>query len=106
MKKLLSAMMLFATTTAIAQNINLPKPDMKQQSMPVIEALQTRHSVRDFAKQELTMQEISNLCWAACGVSRDNDHRTAPTSMNKKEIRMRFLDIRKQTTSFVSRFEA
>lgn len=88
MKKLLSAIMLFAAVTAMAQDINLPKPDLKQKSMPVVEALQTRHSVRDFTKQELTIQEISNLCWAACGVSRDNDHRTAPTSMNKKEIRL------------------
>lgn len=88
MKTILSALMLSAVTTAMAQDINLPKPNFKQSSMSVVEALQTRHSVRDFTEQELTIQQISNLCWAACGVSRDNDHRTAPTSMNKKEIRL------------------
>ncbi|MDO4497305.1 MAG: SagB/ThcOx family dehydrogenase [Bacteroidales bacterium] len=89
MKAILLAGMLAMSTSLMAQNvINLPKPDMKAQSMTVIEALNTRHSVREYAKTPLTDQELSNLCWAACGVSRDNEHRTSPTAMNKKEIRL------------------
>lgn len=78
-----------AASTVFAQDIKLPAPDMKQQSMTVVEALKTRHSVRNFdAAKDLTNQELSNLCWAACGVSRDAEHRTSPTAMNKKEIRL------------------
>ncbi len=73
---------------ANAQDIKLPAPDMTQKSMSVVDALATRHSVREYSNQELTNQEISNLCWAACGVSRDDAHRTAPTAMNRKEIRL------------------
>ncbi|MCQ2059918.1 MAG: nitroreductase family protein [Bacteroidaceae bacterium] len=75
-------------TNCAAQDIKLPAPDMKQNSMSVVEALETRHSTREFSNRKLTNQELSNLCWAACGVSRDAEHRTAPTAMNRKEIRL------------------
>lgn len=90
MKKLilttLSLMCIF--TTATAQDIKLPAPDLSQPSLSVVEALATRHSVREYSSQPLTDQQLSNLCWAAFGVSRDNNHRTAPTAMNRKEIRL------------------
>lgn len=77
------------TLTSFAQDIKLPKPDMKQQSKSVVEALKTRHSVRDFnSAKKLTNQELSNLCWAACGTARDTNHRTAPTARNLQEIRL------------------
>lgn len=89
MRKFFIASMLMLASSAFAQNvINLPKPDLKAKSMSVVDALSTRHSTREFAKTPLTNQQLSNLCWAACGVSRDKDHRTAPTALNKKEIRL------------------
>lgn len=75
-------------TMAGAQDISLPAPDFGQQSTSTIEALRTRHSVRSFSSEELTEQQLSNLCWAACGQSRDAQHITAPTAMNKQEIRL------------------
>lgn len=81
-------MLMMGILMANAQDIKLPAPDMTQKSMSVVDALATRHSVREYSNQELTNQEISNLCWAACGVSRDDAHRTAPTAMNRKEIRL------------------
>lgn len=81
-------MLMMGSLMANAQDIKLPAPDMTQKSMSVVDALATRHSVREYSNQELTNQEISNLCWAACGVSRDDAHRTAPTAMNRKEIRL------------------
>lgn len=85
MKKILTTA---ATALASAQDVNLPTPDINQPSMTVVEALATRHSVREYSSRPLTNQELSNLCWAAFGVSRDNNHRTAPTAMNRKEIRL------------------
>lgn len=90
MKKIYLALVLaLCTSTLFAQDIKLPEPDMKQKSMTVVEALKTRHSVRDFdATKELSNQELSNLCWAACGIVRDGKHRTAPTARNLQEIRL------------------
>lgn len=89
MKRTLTAMLLMACMASMqAQDVKLPAPNQKQQSKSVVSTLATRHSVREYSSRKLTNQEISNLCWAACGVSRDKDHRTAPTAMNRKEIRL------------------
>lgn len=79
---------LAASLTSNAQDITLPAPDFTQKSLSMIETLQTRHSVRSYDSKTLTNQQISNLCWAACGMSRDDNHRTAPTAMNRQEIRL------------------
>lgn len=71
-----------------AQDIKLPSPNKTQKSKSVVEALSERHSVREFGSKMLSNEELSNLCWAACGVARDAEHRTAPTAMNRKEIRL------------------
>ncbi len=89
MKKiLLSIASVVAVAVTNTQDINLPAPDFSQSSTSTIEALKTRHSVRSFTNKELTNQQLSNLCWAACGQSRDAQHITAPTAMNKQEIRL------------------
>lgn len=80
--------MLFFALTLSAQDLQLPSPDLNAPSLPVVETLQKRHSVRSFDARELTPQEISNLCWAACGQSRDDQHITAPSAMNRQEIRL------------------
>lgn len=89
MKKILfPSVAAMAATLTFAQDIKLPAVDLKQKSLSVVEALATRHSVRTYSSKELSNQELSNLCWAACGVSRNNDFRTSPTAMNRKEIRL------------------
>lgn len=89
MKYLFLSVMIALTSCATAQNIVLPAPDMSQKSLSMVETLKTRHSVRDYDKTKtLTMQELSNLCWAANGMSRDDNHRTAPSAMNRQEIRI------------------
>lgn len=83
-----AALTTVGSATAVAQDRKLPEPNQSQPSMSVVEALATRHSVREYAKKKLSFQDISNLCWAACGKARDYEHRTAPTAMNRKEIRL------------------
>lgn len=62
---------------------------MKQSSKSMVETLMTRHSVREYnTNKNLSNQELSNLCWAACGVTRDGNHRTSPTARNLQEIRL------------------
>ena len=88
MKNFVFAFMLLACSCASAQDIALPAPDFNEKTTSVIEALRTRHSVRSFEQTPLSHQQLSNLCWAAFGMSRDADHRTAPTAMNRQEIRL------------------
>lgn len=88
-RNLLALSLALFTSTVFAQDVKLPKPNLKQQSLTVVEALKTRHSVRNFdASKNLTNQELSNLCWAACGIVRDGNYRTAPSARNLQEIRL------------------
>lgn len=88
MKNIISILVVFmaVTSTSCAQDIKLPAPQQNRNSMQVAEALATRHSSREFSEKELTIQDLSDVCWAACGQSRDDEHITAPTAMNKQEI--------------------
>ncbi|GAB3466147.1 SagB/ThcOx family dehydrogenase [Massilia terrae] len=54
--------------------------------MPLMEALSTRHSSREFSPRELPLSLLSTLLWAACGVNRPGGYRTAPSAMNAQEI--------------------
>lgn len=77
-----------ACMAASAQDIALPSPNLQRSTLSVMDALATRHSVREYAARELSQQELSDLCWAACGESRDAQHITAPSAMNRQEIRL------------------
>jgi nitroreductase len=46
--------------------------------MPLMDALKTRRSTREYSSQALSPQTLSDLLWAANGVSRASDLRTAP----------------------------
>jgi SagB-type dehydrogenase family enzyme len=68
------------------QPLKLPKPQTKG-GMPLMEALASRHTSREFAGRELPAQMLSDLLWAAFGVNRpESGKRTAPSAMNLQEI--------------------
>ena len=94
MKALVSTFVALALTCALAaslaaetaKSIQLPAPQMTG-GKPLMEALKARATSREFSKDPLSQQELSNLLWAACGVNRpESGKRTAPTAMNKQEI--------------------
>jgi SagB-type dehydrogenase family enzyme len=58
------------------ETVDLPKPKHKG-SMSVEEAIYRRRSIRNFSDQALTLQEISQLLWAAGGKTVDG--MTGPT---------------------------
>ncbi len=62
-----------------ADRIDLPAPS-RTGGMTLTEALATRRSVRSFAATKLTQQELSQLLWAAQGITDDKGHRTAPSA--------------------------
>jgi nitroreductase len=68
-----------------AQAIELPPPQ-KQGGLPLMEALAKRQSAREFAREALPPQTLSDLLWAAYGVNREGGWRTAPSALNCQEI--------------------
>lgn len=66
--------------------IVLPLP-IKTGGMPIMEALNARSSAREFSPKEFTLQELSNIMWAADGINRpESGKRTAPTAMNWQDV--------------------
>jgi nitroreductase len=72
--------------TISAQDIALPAPD-KTGGKPLMQALNERQSIRTFTKDNLTLQQLSDLLWAGWGINRiDLKKRTAPSARNVQEI--------------------
>ncbi|TDX60415.1 nitroreductase [Methylosinus sp. sav-2] len=70
---------------AAAAQIALPPPH-KEGGMPLMEAIAERRSSREFAPDELPLQLLSDLLWAADGVNRAKGGRTAPSALDAQEI--------------------
>ncbi|MDR2681419.1 MAG: SagB/ThcOx family dehydrogenase [Tannerella sp.] len=67
------------------QTIKLNRPD-KSRGSAVMKALSERHSEREYDAKDISLQDLSDLLWAANGVNRSNGNRTAPSAMNRQEI--------------------
>ena len=65
--------------------LQLPKPQMDG-GKPLMQVLKERKSTRVFSPQKLPEQTLSNLLWAAFGISRPDGRRTAPSASNRQEI--------------------
>ena len=65
--------------------IELPKPDLSKESLKL---LSERKTTREFLSEELNLQTISELLWAAFGINREDKRRTAPTARNMQELEL------------------
>jgi SagB-type dehydrogenase family enzyme len=66
----------------------LPSPRLSG-GMPLMSALASRQSRREFTPDALPGQTLSDLLWAAAGINRHNlCGRTAPSAMNAQEVLM------------------
>jgi nitroreductase len=68
-----------------ASSIELPPP-ARDGGLPLMEALAKRRSSREFARDPLPLQLLSDLLWVAYGTNRDDGGRTAPSALNAQEI--------------------
>ncbi len=67
------------TKSASTTIVQLPAPEQKGR-MSVEEALARRRSVREFAREALRERELSQLLWAAQGITHPDGLRTAPSA--------------------------
>lgn len=83
---LLLCLFISVATFAADKVIRLPKPNLNRNS-EVMEAFANRHSTREYAAKALTLNDLSDLLWAANGINRlEEGKRTAPSAMNKQDV--------------------
>ncbi|NMC77346.1 MAG: nitroreductase family protein [Candidatus Methanofastidiosa archaeon] len=72
--------------------IKLPLPQ-KDLTFPLMKALEKRRTIRKWKNDPLSDQELSNLLWAACGITkeetkRSKSKRTSPSACNSQSIKI------------------
>ena len=72
-------------TSVMAADIKLPEPD-KSNTTTLIQALEKRHSDREFSDKAIDNKTLSTILWAAYGVNRPDGKRTIPTALDKKDL--------------------
>ena len=87
MKKIFAALLLVVLSAyaAFAEDVELPAPE-KTGGIGVLDAIASRQSAGNFADEEITMQQLSNLLWAAGGVNRDDGKLTYATASNLQDM--------------------
>lgn len=66
-------------TQALASSVALPKPRMDGR-VSVERALLRRRSLREFGTRSVTLADVSQLLWAAQGITHESVQRTAPSA--------------------------
>lgn len=85
----LSFISVFMSLTAMSQELQPVKllPPQQNKGKSLMQSLNDRQSNREFADKKLSLQELSDLLWAANGVNRVKEQKhTAPTAMNRQEV--------------------
>lgn len=86
LSSLLIVVLIISPVMLDAQDLSLPTP-MTSGGKPLMDALSERQSSRSFSDRELSLQQLSDLLWAAWGINRPADgKRTAPSSNNRQEM--------------------
>ena len=75
------AVLLAGTLQLPAQDIKLPAPDTKG-GKPLMECMALRKSSRSFSSKKLSPQIMSNIFYAADGITRKDGRKTVPTARN------------------------
>lgn len=80
---------LFLAATAAGQDletIKLKDPD-KKRGLPFMQALSVRASATEWSDRELSLQDLSDLLWAADGINRPGSgKRTASSAQNAQDV--------------------
>jgi hypothetical protein len=75
-----------AASAAQLATIKLNPPD-KKRGLPVMEALSVKASAREWSDRELSLQDLSDLLWAANGINRPEEKKsTASSAQNARDV--------------------
>lgn len=88
MKKLIYAFLFVTFSTGLfsQETIVLNRPDLTR-GFNVMKALQLRASAAKYDTKMLSLQDLSDLCWAANGINRpESGKKTAPSAINAQDI--------------------
>jgi SagB-type dehydrogenase family enzyme len=82
------AMLIMAKPLFAQEEIALPNPE-KTVGKSLMVCLSERKSAREFSSKEISLQEISNILWAANGINREEEGKhTAPTANNRQNMEL------------------
>lgn len=79
---ILSALTL--SVAAHAETLDLPKPQINS---PLMETINARQSGRTYSNKKVSLQELSNVLWAAFGLN-SHGKRTIPTARNMQDMKV------------------
>ncbi len=83
------ALLMMGTTVKAQEAIQLPQPEVQKLSMSLGDALKQRRSYRDMTEQDVDLQTVSTILWAACGISDPGTGKiTAPSAVNMQDIKV------------------
>ena len=86
MKKTLFLAFCTLSLASFAQDLVLPAPQTDG-GKSFRYAIANRRTVRKFTGADLTMQQLSDLCYSACGINRKAEKKlTIPTAMNAQDL--------------------
>jgi Nitroreductase len=88
-KTIFSAVFLVCVLVLIAQNQKTVQLNehTKIRGTSVMEAFQNRQSIRAYQAKDLSLQDLSDLLWAANGINRPKiGKKTAPSAMNAQDV--------------------
>uniref|UniRef100_UPI004055EB3F nitroreductase family protein n=1 Tax=Alistipes sp. TaxID=1872444 RepID=UPI004055EB3F len=94
MKKIAFALAATLLVVACAAGDNLrklPAPN-KERTGELMQALSDRQSIREYSDKAISEADLSDLLWAANGVNRPDGKRTAPSAVNRQDIKIYLLD--------------
>jgi hypothetical protein len=83
------ALLMMGMAVKAQDAIQLPQPEVQKLSMTLGDALKQRRSYRDMSEQEVDLQTVSTILWAACGISDPATGKiTAPSAVNMQDIKV------------------
>jgi len=76
----------------MAKELKLLEPQYEM-TFPLMKAIQDRRSIRKWKEDEVSLQDLSNILWAAAGQTKEatkkaKSKRTVPSGSNSQEIRL------------------
>lgn len=93
-KKICSLILLsFLSAAVLAEDIHLPEPN-KTGKTTLMQALEDRHSDREFVNKDVDDATLATILWSAYGVNREDGKRTIPTAKDTKDLNVYVFDKR------------